>query len=63
MKTDPVVPDDLPAALTQQPELKTRFEALSPSHQREHINWIEEAKRPATRARRVESVIASLQSI
>jgi uncharacterized protein YdeI (YjbR/CyaY-like superfamily) len=30
-----------------------QFEALPPSHRREHLKWIAEAKQPATRERRI----------
>jgi transcription termination factor Rho len=51
------VPADLRAALADA-RLQSRFDALSYSHRREYLRWIEEAKRPATRQRRVEQTIA-----
>jgi hypothetical protein len=50
------VPDDLRAALAAA-SLQARFDALSYSHRREYVNWIEEAKRPATRQRRIEQTV------
>ncbi len=50
------VPDDLRAALAEA-SLQTRFDALSYSHRREYVRWIEEAKRPATRQRRIEQTV------
>jgi uncharacterized protein YdeI (YjbR/CyaY-like superfamily) len=49
------VPDDLAAALRQRGNAKARamFEEFSPSHRREYIEWITEAKREETRAKRV----------
>lgn len=37
------------------------FEAFSPGHSREYIEWITEAKRNATRERRVETTIEMLE--
>ena len=48
------VPHDLQIELHDDPEAAAAFAALPPSHRREYIDWILEAKRSATRARRVE---------
>jgi len=50
------VPEDLGAALADV-HLQARFDALSYSHRREYVQWIEEAKRPATRQRRIEQTV------
>lgn len=50
------VPDDLAAALDQA-GVRDHFDALSYSHRREYVQWIEEAKRPDTRARRVAQTV------
>ena len=47
------VPDDLRAALAANDAAAQAFEDLSYSHQREYVDWIEEAKRAPTRDRRV----------
>jgi len=47
------VPDDLRAALDREPEAAKAFDRLSFTHRREYVGWVEEAKRPETRARRV----------
>jgi hypothetical protein len=54
------VPDDLAEALARNDEARTVFDGLSFSHRREHVNSITEAKRPETRARRVERTIQAL---
>ena len=55
------VPDDLAAALAAAPAAaRERFEALSFSHRREYVEWIEEAKRPETRARRIAGALERL---
>jgi len=48
------VPHDLQIELHDDPEAEAAFAALPPSHRREYIDWILEAKRAETRARRVE---------
>ena len=47
------VPDDLSAALKRNRKAAETFENFSPSHRREYIEWITEAKRDLTRERRV----------
>ena len=53
-----VVPDDLAAALAQRPGARERFDASSASVRRSALAWVYQAKRPATRAGRVEQVAA-----
>jgi bacteriocin resistance YdeI/OmpD-like protein/uncharacterized protein DUF1905 len=48
------VPDDLAAALACEPGLREAFDGMSFTHRREYVEAIEEAKRPETRARRVQ---------
>ena len=55
-----VVPDDLAAAL-KKAGLTTTFAALSFTHRKEHVRAIEDAKKPDTRTRRIEAVIARLR--
>jgi uncharacterized protein YdeI (YjbR/CyaY-like superfamily) len=52
-----VVPDDLAAALKKSKKALAAFEALSPSHKREYIDWITEAKQEATRQQRLATAI------
>jgi hypothetical protein len=56
-----VLPDDLRAALAAAGALDA-FAALSYSHQREHVGWIDEAKRPETRTRRIRQTVERLQA-
>jgi uncharacterized protein YdeI (YjbR/CyaY-like superfamily) len=53
----PAVPDDLAAALRQRAGARKLFDAFPPSHQREYVDWIVEAKREATRATRVAQAV------
>ena len=48
-----VVPDDLAAALAAQPEAREQWDAFSRSPRRAILEWITQAKRPETRARRI----------
>lgn len=51
------VPVELASALDQSPKARQAFEAFSPSHRREYIEWITSAKRDETRAKRVSQTI------
>jgi uncharacterized protein YdeI (YjbR/CyaY-like superfamily) len=51
------VPDDLRAALKKNKKAQKAFEAFSPSHRREYIEWITEAKQQATRDKRLATTI------
>jgi hypothetical protein len=51
------VPDDLAAALEDHPEVANAFDDLSFTHRREYVEWVEEAKRPETRARRIAATV------
>lgn len=51
------VPDDLMAALRRSKKALATFEAFAPSHRREYIEWITEAKQEATRQRRLATAI------
>jgi antitoxin component of MazEF toxin-antitoxin module len=54
------VPVDLAEALRGNDEARAVFEGLSYSHRREYVGSITEAKRPETRARRVERTIQAM---
>ncbi len=51
------VPSDLSAALKKHTKARETFEHLPPSHKREYIEWITEAKKPETRQKRVATTI------
>ena len=51
------VPDDLRDALDGQPEVARAFDDLSFTHRREYVDWVEEAKRPETRVRRIAGTV------
>lgn len=58
---DPVddlrVPDDLAAAFTASPTARRHFERFPPSVRKPILYWIQSAKRPGTRARRIEETV------
>jgi uncharacterized protein YdeI (YjbR/CyaY-like superfamily) len=54
------VPDDLADALARNAKARATFEAFSPSHRREYVEWITEARRAETRARRIDQTLARL---
>ena len=55
------VPEALASALAGEPEARAVFESLAFTHRKEYANWIAEAKREETRARRVERALAMLR--
>ena len=55
------VPPPLAAALERNPEAQAAFGRLSYTHRREYAEWISEAKREDTRARRAEQAVAMLR--
>ncbi len=51
------MPSDLAKALGRNRKARATFDAFPPSHRREYIEWITEAKREDTRARRVDQAV------
>ena len=56
-KADVIVPKGLEAALAKNKTAKAAFDKFSPSHRREYVEWITEAKTEATRDRRTATAI------
>ncbi len=54
-------PEDLAAALEADPRAGAFFAGLSYTHQREYVEWIEEAKREQTRRDRVRKAVELLR--
>jgi uncharacterized protein YdeI (YjbR/CyaY-like superfamily) len=50
-------PDDLRAALDAQPKAAATFDSFPPSCRREYVEWVTEAKRPETRAKRLAQTV------
>lgn len=59
----PVVtePADFARALDADPAARAAYDRLAYSHKREHVLAIESAKKPETRARRIEKALAMLR--
>ena len=53
------LPEDFAAALDAA-GLRPAFDTLAPSHRKEHVRAIEDAKTPETRARRIEKAVAKI---
>lgn len=53
-------PKDLAAMLKKDAKLRAAWEALSFSHKREHVDALEQAKKPETRARRLAKAVEIL---
>lgn len=54
------IPADLAAALERNRKALDTFDAFSTSHKREYVEWLTEAKRADTRAKRLEQAIEML---
>ena len=56
-KAPVIVPDYFQKALDKNKAAKSIFEKFAPSHRKEYIKWMEEAKTEATRNRRMETAL------
>jgi uncharacterized protein YdeI (YjbR/CyaY-like superfamily) len=56
-KKDVPMPPDLAAALKKNSKARATFNGFSPSHKREYLEWITEAKGAETRAKRLKTAI------
>jgi uncharacterized protein DUF1905/bacteriocin resistance YdeI/OmpD-like protein len=52
-----VVPDDFQKALSKNPRAREVFERFAYTHRKEYVQWIEAAKKPETRQRRIGEAI------
>jgi len=51
------IPADLKSALAMSAAAREKFRGLPPSHKREYVEWITEAKREETRRRRIQTTV------
>lgn len=51
------MPEDLAQALSADPAAQVVFEGFAPSHRRDYLEWITQAKQPATRERRIAQTV------
>lgn len=56
-KAEPEAPDDLVAALRRNAKARATFDGFAPGYRRDYIEWIVEAKREDTRARRLAQTV------
>ena len=56
------VPADLRTALAADPVAKKAFADMSYTHRREYVDWVEEAKRSDTRARRIAGMVERVRA-
>ena len=54
-------PADLRRALERRPVARAAFEAMPPSHRDAYLEFLDEAKKPETRARRLEKALAMIE--
>ncbi len=54
------LPSDLEEALRRNVKAQAIFQDLPPSHQREYVEWIDEAKKEDTRRNRIQKTLAML---
>lgn len=59
-KREVTPPADFVKAMKAAPPAWARWQELSFTHQREYAGWIEEAKKPETRLRRIESAVRAI---
>jgi uncharacterized protein YdeI (YjbR/CyaY-like superfamily) len=51
---------DITRAIGEDPAARRFFESLATFYRNGYVNWIEAAKRPATRQNRIEATVAAL---
>ncbi len=57
---EPKLPTDLRKALAAAPSAKTQWESLTPIARRDFISWLDSAKQPETRKRRIKKACLML---
>lgn len=57
------VPDQFMEALDRNKYTKEAFEKMSPSHKREYLKWIIEAKKDETRDKRIKKAINQISEL
>lgn len=56
-KAEIPIPEELVSALKRNKKAKETFDQFSPSHKREYLEWITEAKSDATKEKRIDTMI------
>src|SRR3712207_4557258 len=60
MNGEPTVPPDLQSALAAAPTAEQTWHSLTPLSRRDYVGWINEAKKPETRQKRIKRCCESL---
>ena len=55
------MPEEINEALKSNPKAMSNFEALAPGYQKQYLLWLTTAKKPETRARRLEKALKMLE--
>lgn len=55
------VPEELQKALSKSKKARKTFERIPYSHKKEYVDYIKEAKKPETRAKRVQKTVEMLE--
>lgn len=56
------IPEDFQQALENNPSAKKTFEKFAYTHRKEYVQWIESAKKPETRQRRIEKAVGMISA-
>jgi hypothetical protein len=56
------IPEDLMIALAQNPMAEVRFDRMSLAEKKDYVEWIESARKPETRASRIDQAILLIQA-
>jgi uncharacterized protein YdeI (YjbR/CyaY-like superfamily) len=56
------IPADLIVALSRDTTAEKNFDKLAPSHKKQYVWWIESAKRPETRERRINETVTRVKT-
>ncbi len=59
---DVEVPLDLASALAADPQARAAFDGLAPSHRKEYVRWVSEAKREQTRTDRIAKTVERVRA-
>jgi uncharacterized protein YdeI (YjbR/CyaY-like superfamily) len=54
------IPAEFQKALAAKPAVLKKFEAMPPSHRRDYVKWITEAKKDETRLNRIERALSMI---
>lgn len=57
IEIDMAVPEDLEAALAENPTAKENFDQFAPSNKKQYLYWLKSAKRAETREKRLKEIV------